>query len=236
DKGDYLFCLADICNILNLGQSNKTANQIKEEFELQELNSASFDTGYGSKKFTMLTEPQLYFVMMRSRAKVAREFRQWICNEVLPSIRQTGTYSEPKKVVEVKNVWYTKEIAELFMQFKVTDKNLFKSVMDVTNRAFKQGYTLGYNKSTQDEQDKKPRPGVVLDEEQQIALTHICHYHQLFKPDLLKAYRKLGELKRQASQLVSVLNEIPEAKLYDAATAADFSFDSLMKRKPISRA
>ena len=42
---------------------------------------------------TFVTEPQLYFVIMRSRAARAREFRQWICNDVLPAIRKTGTYS-----------------------------------------------------------------------------------------------------------------------------------------------
>ena len=39
---------------------------IKSEFELGELNTGSFDTGYGVKEFTMITEPQLYLVLMRS--------------------------------------------------------------------------------------------------------------------------------------------------------------------------
>lgn len=95
-----LFCLSDVCSVLNFSTPAKTANQIKEEFELGELNSYSFDTGYGVKDFTMITEPQLYFVMMRSRAKVAREFRQWICNEVLPSIRKNGAYKVSKSFKE----------------------------------------------------------------------------------------------------------------------------------------
>lgn len=89
----------------------------------------------------MITEPQLYFVMMRSNSKVAREFRQWICNEVLPSIRQTGTYAEPKKQIS-KSSWYVREIAEQFIKFGVGNNDLFESVIDVTNRAFKQGYAI----------------------------------------------------------------------------------------------
>lgn len=104
DKGEVLFCLADVCTSLNLTTPAKTANQIKEEFELGELNSCSFDTGYGVKEFTMITEPQLYFVMMRSRAKIAREFRQWICNEVLPSIRKTGGYTLAQKDKALKEL------------------------------------------------------------------------------------------------------------------------------------
>lgn len=92
DKGEVLFCLADVCASLNLSQSNKTANQIKEEFGGTELNSAPLKTKGGVQQCTMITEPQLYFVMMRSNSKIAREFRQWICNEVLPEIRKRGAY------------------------------------------------------------------------------------------------------------------------------------------------
>lgn len=93
DNNEPLFCLADICKILNLSTPAKTANQIKEEFGVGELNSYSFNTGYGVKDFTMITEPQLYFVMMRSNSKIARDFRQWICNDVLPTLRKTGSYT-----------------------------------------------------------------------------------------------------------------------------------------------
>ena len=104
DKGEVLFCLADVCKSLNLQNPTHAVDQIKKEFELPTLNVASFDTGYGVKEFTMITEPQLYFVMMRSNSKIAREFRQWICNEVLPSIRKTGGYTLVKKDQELKKL------------------------------------------------------------------------------------------------------------------------------------
>ena len=131
DKGEVLFCLADVCTSLNLTTPAKTANQIKEEFELGELNSCSFDTGYGVKEFTMITEPQLYFVMMRSRAKVAREFRQWICNEVLPSIRANGTYTQ-KKEQPKKRCWYVEEIKTLSDKNNLSDES-FVALVDIAN-------------------------------------------------------------------------------------------------------
>lgn len=225
DNGNYLFCLADVCNILGLSTPAKTAEQIKDEFELGELNSYSFDTGYGVKEFTMITEPQLYFVMIRSRAKVAREFRQWICNEVLPSIRQTGTYSEKKAIS--KSSWYVREIAEQFIKYGVADNDLFESVIDVTNRAFKQGYAIAMSKVEQKEDNAE---GLVLTDEQQKALEHILHYHKLFRPDLLKAYKKLSELKNQASKLLIALEDIPLSSLYDAATAPDISVTKLINK------
>ena len=225
DNGDYLFCLADVCKSLNLLNPTHTANQIKDEFKLPTLNVASFDTGYGVKECTMITEPQLYFVMMRSNSKIAREFRQWICNEVLPSIRQTGTYSEKKAIS--KSSWYVREIAEHFIKYGVADNDLFESVIDVTNRAFKQGYAIAMSKVEQKEDNPE---GLVLTDEQQKALEHILHYHKMFRPDLLKAYKKLSELKNQASKLLIALEDIPLSSLYDAATAPDISVTKLINK------
>lgn len=89
-----LFCLADVCKVLNFSGTENVIRQIKEEFCIPVFNTGVVTRPDGSSiKATFITEPQLYFVMMRSRAKVAREFRQWIVNEVLPMIRKTGTYS-----------------------------------------------------------------------------------------------------------------------------------------------
>lgn len=226
DNGDYLFCLADICATLNLSTPAKTANLIKDEFGWGELNSCHLKDSLGrDQDCTMITEPQLYFVMMRSRAKVAREFRQWICNEVLPSIRQTGTYAEPKKQIS-KSSWYVREIAEQFIKFGVGNNDLFESVIDVTNRAFKQGYAIGINKAS-----KEPHPDFrftgnetdkvyVLTEEQYIAVQHIIHYHELFKPSLLK----IAEVLRQVQNL-------PIGQLSDAATEPSISVNRLKSIK-----
>ena len=42
----------------------------------------------------MITEPQLYFVLMRSDKPKAKPFRQWVVSEVLPSIRRHGFYAK----------------------------------------------------------------------------------------------------------------------------------------------
>ncbi|MDD6318536.1 MAG: BRO family protein [Succinatimonas hippei] len=113
NENEIFFCLPDVCHVLELGQSNKTVNQIKTEFSITELNSGMVTRPDGSRvRATFITEPQLYFVMMRSRSKVAREFRQWICNEVLPAIRKTGRYevvSKPKKVYKSSGAVYVQK-------------------------------------------------------------------------------------------------------------------------------
>lgn len=93
-----LFCLSDICRALALTNPTMVANAIKAEFELPKLELGSFDTGYGIKEFTMITEAQLYFVLMRSDKSEAKEFRKWVNTEVLPSIRKTGSYSTQQQI------------------------------------------------------------------------------------------------------------------------------------------
>ena len=127
-----LFCLADVCKVLQLTSPNKTANQIKEEFEGEELNSYPLQTKGGVQKLTFITEPQLYFVMMRSRAKTAKSFRQWICNEVIPKIRKTGKYEQkPKPTMRqgysVKDLWNTPDSYFLDKIEEYHKKNIIKN-------------------------------------------------------------------------------------------------------------
>lgn len=236
DKGEVLFCLADVCASLNLSQSNKTANQIKEEFGGTELNSAPLKTKGGVQQCTMITEPQLYFVMMRSNSKVAREFRQWICNEVLPSIRAQGAYTQ-KKEQPKKRCWYVEEIKTLSDKNNLSDES-FVALVDIANRAFKQGYAIALNKgnpqahlNTQEQIESGQVRGVLMTESQAVAVDHILYYHQMFRPDLLAIYDQIASLQKQAQDLCFALRDINKARLYEAATAPDFSVDVLLKNK-----
>ena len=102
ENNEPLFCLADICKILEIQNATDVKNAILKEFELPRLNLYSFDTGYGVKEFTMITEPQLYYVMNTSRSAKAKPFRKWVNTEVLQSIRKTGSYSQkPLSQIEI---------------------------------------------------------------------------------------------------------------------------------------
>ena len=98
DQAEPLFCLADICKILEISDSSNVSRQVKEEFSIPVLNTGVVTRPDGSAiEAIFLTEPQLYFVMMRSRSDKARPFRQWVVDEVLPSIRKTGKYEIKQK-------------------------------------------------------------------------------------------------------------------------------------------
>lgn len=237
EDGVILFCLADVCASLNLTNATVIANQIKDEFELPKLNLASFDTGYGVKEFTMITEAQLYFVMMRSRAKVAREFRQWICNEVLPSIRAQGAYVANNTHVDdheaeaesQKRCWYVKQLTDLCQKYNISDEALVAAV-NIAQRAFKQGYAIALNKST-DTTDKQPKADdrLTITEDEATAIDHMVYYHDKFRPETLKAYKKIAEIQAQATKLLLTIQDIPSAQLYESAVAPDISAQRLKR-------
>lgn len=227
DKGEVLFCLADVCASLNLAQSNKTANQIKEEFGSTELNSALLkDANNHGQQCTMITEPQLYFVMMRSNSKIAREFRQWICNEVLPEIRKRGAYvaKSENKEPATKKSWYVEQLTALFESYGV-NREVLARTLDITVRAFNQGYAIGINKAEEDHARNDSE--MLLSDDEAQAIDHVVHYHKLFRPDILKACKELRDIKAQAMKLVLALDNIPDARLYESAVATDISVSKL---------
>lgn len=94
EEGEPLFCLADICEVLELSNPSSVATSIKEEFGCPKLNLGHVLDSLGrDQNAYFVTEPQMYYVLMRSKAKKARPFRQWVVNEVLPAIRKQGYYA-----------------------------------------------------------------------------------------------------------------------------------------------
>lgn len=183
EQNETLFCLADVCRSLDLTTPARTAEQIKAEFGGGELNSYPFETAGGVQNLTFITEPQLYFVMMRSRAKVAREFRQWICNEVLPSIRKTGKYvaqhqDKPQaKAPANKSPWFEREIRELLVGYVSEDK--ISDVLDTVLRAWKQGYAIACDKAEKvhaQGNEAKEEGSIILDKCDAERLRNMLHY------------------------------------------------------------
>ena len=237
DKGEVLFCLKDVCSTLQLSNINHVINQLKEEFEGVTLNVTPLKTNGGIQNVTFITEPQLYFVMMRSRAKVAREFRQWICNEVLPSIRAQGAYVANKTHVDdheaeaesQKRCWYVKQLTDLCQKYNISDEALVAAV-NIAQRAFKQGYAIALNKST-DTTDKLPKADdrLTITEDEATAIDHMIYFHDMFKPDVLQVFRKVTKLQSQLAALVCTIQDLPLARLYESATAPEVSCQRLKR-------
>lgn len=191
DKGEVLFCLADVCASLNLSTPAKTANQIKEEFGRDELNSCLLkDANNHGQQCTMITEPQLYFVMMRSNSKIAREFRQWICNEVLPAIRKTGGYSLAQKDKELKML--NDQIKELAHEKRAQESSLNLTITCLKDELRKTEAARAFEQKWRAKEDKEA--GARFLEQQR-------EHEQKIKVLECKYGQKITDLKLEIEQL-----------------------------------
>lgn len=86
-----LFCLADVCRVLDL-QPGRTKQRLSEKG----VTSIKTLTNGGHQDLIYINEQNLYKVIMRSDKPQAEPFQDWVCGEVLPSIRKTGGYIAAK--------------------------------------------------------------------------------------------------------------------------------------------
>lgn len=83
-----MFCLADICRVLDL-----RTQDVKKRLDEKGVDSINTLTNGGEQMMLFVNEKNLYKVIMRSDKPQAEPFQDWVCGEVLPSIRKTGSYS-----------------------------------------------------------------------------------------------------------------------------------------------
>nr|DAX81530.1 MAG TPA: hypothetical protein [Caudoviricetes sp.] len=89
NQGNPWFCLLDVCIVLGLTNVTKVSDRLFPEG----LTSIQVLSNGGPQSTLFVNEPNLYKVIMGSRKPEAQEFQKWICFEVIPSIRKTGSYS-----------------------------------------------------------------------------------------------------------------------------------------------
>ena len=92
-----LFCLVDICKVLELNNTSMAKRKLKATgikiFEARsELTNKHGKTIAFMDNLTFISEQNLYRLIMRSTKPMAEPFQDWVCGEVLPSIRKHGGY------------------------------------------------------------------------------------------------------------------------------------------------
>ena len=71
-------------------------DECKNTLENLMLASGSIKTmlpDHNDKISVFISEAGIYKLVLKSKAKNAEEFSDWVCSEVLPKIRKTGSYS-----------------------------------------------------------------------------------------------------------------------------------------------
>ena len=94
ENGYPLFVASDVCAALEHTNSRKAISDL--------VDSEDVTTGYtltkgGKQKVNLINEAGVFALIFGSRKKEAREFKNFVCKEVLPAIRQRGMYLTKEK-------------------------------------------------------------------------------------------------------------------------------------------
>lgn len=91
-----LFCGKDVAEALGYKKPEKAISDHCKRavmVNIAELGSSYPKTG-GNPNMNFIPESDVYRLIMKSRLKTAEKFEEWVCEEVLPSIRRSGMYSK----------------------------------------------------------------------------------------------------------------------------------------------
>lgn len=93
-----LFCAKDVATAL--GYSD-TADAIQRHCKSGKKVFCPHKNGMDGTNMVYIPEKDVYRLIMRSNLPNAEQFQDWVCDEVLPSIRKHGGYLTPDKIEEV---------------------------------------------------------------------------------------------------------------------------------------
>jgi hypothetical protein len=91
--GQPWFAGSDVCKILGINNFSDAYARLKE-YEKQTIKSNTIDNTdvIRNPNIIIISEPGLYRLILTSRKPQAEPFQDWVCQEVLPSIRKTGKF------------------------------------------------------------------------------------------------------------------------------------------------
>ncbi|MEY4767471.1 MAG: hypothetical protein RL637_110 [Pseudomonadota bacterium] len=98
--GDVFFVAVDVAKCLGYSNTRdavishcKYAKLLKD---IEVVKSDYYINQQLDAKTKLIPESDVYRLTMRSKLEQAEEFQDWVCDEVLPSIRKTGSYGFPE--------------------------------------------------------------------------------------------------------------------------------------------
>lgn len=90
-EGEPWWVAKDVCEVLGLSHVTESLKRLRPK----ERHAVELHTPGGLQEMIVISESGLYKLIMRSRKKEAEQFQDWVTEEVLPSIRKTGSYVAP---------------------------------------------------------------------------------------------------------------------------------------------
>lgn len=93
-----MFLGSDVAKVL--GYSNPT-KAIRDHVENEDKLTERIVLSGQNREAIFINESGLYSLIFSSKLESAKRFKKWVTSEVLPQIRKTGKYEEPKSPMEM---------------------------------------------------------------------------------------------------------------------------------------
>ena len=87
-QGNTWFVAQDVCKALDLANTSRALSRLRPSMK----GVTSMNTLKGIQTLTIISEPGLYLLVLRSRKAEAEAFQDWVTGHVLPAIRRDGVY------------------------------------------------------------------------------------------------------------------------------------------------
>lgn len=87
--GNPWFVAKDLCDALELNDVRRAVEPLDDD---EKLTGEILQSGQ-RRLMWLVNESGMYALVIRSNKPEAKKFRKWVTNEVLPSIRRTGSYT-----------------------------------------------------------------------------------------------------------------------------------------------
>lgn len=100
ESDEPLFCAKDVAT--SLGYSN-TSDAISRHCKSGEIVYHEHANGIGGTNMIYIPEKDVFRLIMRSNLPDAEKFQDWVCDEVLPSIRKHGIYATDNVIDQILN-------------------------------------------------------------------------------------------------------------------------------------
>ncbi|MFW6028898.1 MAG: Bro-N domain-containing protein [Halanaerobiales bacterium] len=89
-KGNEIWFVAkDLSDVLNYRDAYTATRGLDDNEKMLH----TMCVGGQKREITLISEPGLYSLVLRSRKEEAKKFKRWITHEIIPSIRKHGMYA-----------------------------------------------------------------------------------------------------------------------------------------------
>ncbi|MFP7313753.1 BRO family protein [Bacillus safensis] len=133
--GQPWFVAKDVAEILGYANTKDAiSSHVDEEDKtiIQRSEMTTFEIP--NRGLTVINESGLYSLILSSKMPDAKKFKRWVTSEILPTIRQTGQYGEPKVLTEREGQIQSLELlldnlkrsAEMEQQINIHEKKILE--------------------------------------------------------------------------------------------------------------